>query len=106
MGERSRTERTGFGIGGIWGGNGGKPVRQPPFRQTGRMRKTNGDSSFNRLPPERQPLSSVEPPPRKRIAAMNALNPTTSALRTLRPFQLAFPVRDIAEARKYRSEIT
>lgn len=36
---------------------------------------------------------------------MNALNPNKSAARALRPFHLAFPVRDIAEARKFYGEL-
>ncbi|HLT77123.1 MAG TPA: VOC family protein [Ferrovibrio sp.] len=40
---------------------------------------------------------------------MNALNPTKpaaeTAARAIRPFHLAFPVRDIAEARKFYGEL-
>src|SRR5690606_2133276 len=74
------------------------------------MRKTHGRWSFNRLPPQRQPLSSDKrSAPCTRPAAMNALNLTKpaaeTAARAIRPFHLAFPVRDIAEARKFYGEL-
>ena len=36
---------------------------------------------------------------------MNQLAPTKSATKAIRPFHLAFPVRDIAEARKFYGEL-